>query len=166
MGPRLGDSLHDPYGGLDAKTRPQGLFWRRCTTRKTCKIDLKWRKVPCERMVLFCSDASDSVRPSRRPFWQPACPFWASGDHFWPSKAPAPTGSVAVSSLSGRPAAAAGMLPWARGLEVLSRRPFWRLAHKKSGRSRGAAKKSGTHAKLHKESAGCETRTHDSFMTE
>ncbi len=24
LGPRLGDPLHDPYGGLDAETRPQG----------------------------------------------------------------------------------------------------------------------------------------------
>jgi hypothetical protein len=60
--------------------------------------------------------------------------------HFWPQGTTfnfAPPGSVAVSSLSGRPAAAAGMLPWARGLAVLSRRPFWRLVHKKSGRSPG-----------------------------
>ena len=123
MGPRLGNLLHDLFGGLDAWTRPQGLFWRRCT------IDLKWKKVACEHMVLFCSDASDSVRPSRGPFWQPACPFLASGDHFRPCQGPAPTDAVAV--YPGRPAAAAGMMPWARGLAFLSRLPIWCLAHKK-----------------------------------
>ena len=138
-------------------------------------------------MVLFCSHGSDSARPSRLPFCQPACPFLASRDHFRPSKAPAPTGSVAVSSLSGRPAAAAGMIllrqvrlqyhPCPAGLP----QPLgcclgpeaWRSSLddpsgawciKKVAGARGAAKKFGTHAKLHRESAGCETRTHDSFM--
>ncbi len=80
-------------------------------------------------MVSFCSYGSDPVRQSRRPFWQPACPFLASGDHFWPCQGPAPTGAAAVSP--GRPTAAAGVMPWARGLAFLSRRPIWRLAHKK-----------------------------------
>ena len=70
-------------------------------------------------MVMVCSHGSDSVRPSRRPFWQLACPFLASGDHFRTFRSPAPTGAAAVSSSSGRSAAAAGMLPWARGLAVL-----------------------------------------------
>ena len=80
-------------------------------------------------MVSFCSDGSYPVRPSRRTLWQPTCPFSASGDHFRPCQGPSPTGAVAVSS--GRPAAAAGVMPRARGLAFLSRRPIWRLAHKK-----------------------------------
>ena len=69
MGPSLGgplQSLHDPYGGLealDAESRPQGtVFGGAAPIAKLDKI--KWRKVPCDRMVLFCSNGSDSVRPS------------------------------------------------------------------------------------------------------
>jgi hypothetical protein len=39
------------------------------------------------------------------------------------SEAPAPAGEVVVSSLPGRPAAAAGMLPWARGFAILYTTP-------------------------------------------
>jgi hypothetical protein len=79
-------------------------------------------KVPYELMVLFCSDwseSSDSVKPSRRAFWQPACPFLAFGDHFRPCEAPALTGAFAVSSLPALPATAPGMMPRARGFEIL-----------------------------------------------
>ena len=63
MGPSLGGPLHDPYGGLDAESRPQGTgFGGAAPIAKLDKI--KWRKVPCDRMVLFCSDGSDSVRLS------------------------------------------------------------------------------------------------------
>ena len=62
MGPSFGGPLHDPYGGLDAESRPQGtVFGGAAPIAKLDKI--KWRKVPCDRMVLFCSDGSDSVRP-------------------------------------------------------------------------------------------------------
>ena len=93
-------------------------FWRRCTTRKTSEIKGWFRASICH-MVLFCSDGSDPVRPSRRPFWQPASPCLASWGRFWPCQTPAPTDAVAVSSHSGRPATAAGVLPWARGLAIL-----------------------------------------------
>jgi hypothetical protein len=43
----------------------------------------------------------------------------APWNHFRPCEAPAPTGAVAVFSLPGQPAAAAGMLPWARGFAIL-----------------------------------------------
>ncbi len=43
----------------------------------------------------------------------------APWDHFCPCEAPAPTGAVAVSSLPGQPATAAGMLPWALGFAIL-----------------------------------------------
>ena len=42
------------------------------------------------------------------------------------------------------PSTASGMLPWARGLAILSRRPFWRLAHIKKvrpGQGPGAQQK-------------------------
>ncbi len=51
--------------------------------------------------------------------WQQACPSLASWDDFRPCGAPAPTGVVAVSSLPGQRAAAAGMLSWARGFAIL-----------------------------------------------
>jgi hypothetical protein len=67
-----------------------------------------------------CSwDRSNCVHPSWLPFWQQACPSLASWDLFRPCEAPAPAGAVAVSSLPGQPAAAAGMLPWARGFAIL-----------------------------------------------
>ncbi len=75
--------------------------------------------IPILHACHSCWDGSDPMRLSRRPFWQPACPFLASWDHFHPCEAPAPTGAGAVSSLPGRPAAAAGMLPWARGFAIL-----------------------------------------------
>ena len=65
------------------------------------------------------SDRCEYVLPSRRPFWQQACPFLASWDHFRLCMPPTPTGDDAVSSLSCQPATATGMLPWARGLAVL-----------------------------------------------
>jgi len=120
MGPRLCDPLHDPRGGLHADYQPRGtVVGGAARLAKPVKSMSKWRKVPCERMVSFCSDGSDAVRPSRRPLWQPACPFLASWDHFRQCQGPAPAGAVVVSSLPGRPAAAAGMLPWARGFAIL-----------------------------------------------
>jgi hypothetical protein len=59
------------------------------------------------------------MRPSRRPFWQPACSFLVSWNQFCTCEAPAPAGVVVVSLLPGLPAAAAGMLPWARGFAIL-----------------------------------------------
>jgi hypothetical protein len=36
-----------------------------------------------------------------------------------------------IFGLPGRPATATGVMPWARSFAFLSRRPIWRLAHKK-----------------------------------
>ena len=66
MGPSLGGPLHDLYGGLDAESQRQGtVFGGAALIAKPDKI--KWRKVPCDdcdRMVFFCSDGSNSARPS------------------------------------------------------------------------------------------------------
>ena len=98
MGPRLGSPLHDPYDVLDAESRPPETVFGGAAPRKTGKNQFaKWRKVPCDRMVLICSNGPVSLRPSRGPCWQQACPFLASGDHFRPCQPPAPTGAVALS---------------------------------------------------------------------
>ncbi len=44
--------------------------------------------------------------------------FRGLGQDSDPSEYPAPTGAVAASSLPGRPATAAGVLPWARGCQA------------------------------------------------
>ena len=98
MGQRLCDPPHDPRGCLHADYQPRGtVVGGAARLAKPVKSMSKWRKVPCERMVSFCSDGSDAVRPSRRPLWQPACPFLASWDHFRQCQGPAPAGAVAVS---------------------------------------------------------------------
>ena len=99
MGPRLGSPLHDPYDGLDAESRPPGTVFGGAAplTKPVKNQTAKWRKVPCDRMILFCSVGPASVRPSRGPCWQQPCSFLASGDHFWPCQAPAPTGAAAFS---------------------------------------------------------------------
>jgi hypothetical protein len=49
--------------------------------------------VPVLHPCHSCWDRSDPMHPSRRPFWQHACPFLASWDHFRPCEVPAPTGA-------------------------------------------------------------------------
>jgi hypothetical protein len=101
--------------------------------------------------LTLCARLDDPSGSLHAQFW----PLLVQWDHFRPSKAPAPTSAVAgprpdkcgcrlaVSSLSGRPAAAAVMLPWAQGLAVLSRRPFWHLVHKTNVRPRPPQQKLG-----------------------
>ena len=70
--------------------------------------------------------------------------------------------SHGIFGLPCRPAAAAGVMPWARGLAFLSRRPIWCLAHKKNSAYRAGARCA---AKIHCaqnhvfQFAGCETQT-------
>ena len=173
--PRLLGSCHGPeaWPSSSRPVRRPGCrvsasgdcFWRRCTTHKTSKNQTaKWRKVPCDRMILFCSVGPASVRPSRGPCWQQACSFLASGDHFWPCQAPAPTGAAAFSRTCKRATTlptgvgavrtckrvtvAAGMSP-----EKIKMRP---------GRRPGLQQKSGKMALF---PAGSETRTQVSSVT-
>ena len=117
MGQRLCDPLHDPRGSLHADYQPRGtVFGGAAQVAKPVKSMSKWRKVPCERMVSFCSDGSDAVCPSKRPLWQPACPFLASWDHFRQCQGPAPAGAVAVSLVC--PASRPPPLEWCSGPEA------------------------------------------------
>ncbi len=75
--------------------------------------------VPVRHACHSSWDRSAPMRPSRRPIWQPACPFLVTWNHFCTCEAPAPAGAVVILSLPGRPAAAAGMLPWAQGFAIL-----------------------------------------------
>ena len=75
---------------------------------------------------------------------KPIFGFRVGGPH---SAVPGPRPDRCGCSIFGlpcRPASAAGVMPWARGLAFLSRRPIWRLAHKKmlrTGRGPGAQQK-------------------------
>ena len=72
-----------------------GLFWWCCTTHKTSKNQFE-NGERLHVIARYCF-ALMGLPLCRGPFWQQACPFLVSGDHFWQCQAPAPTGAVALS---------------------------------------------------------------------
>jgi hypothetical protein len=85
----MGPILSSPLNCLFSKSLPQrSLFSGAAPLAKPVKIIRQWRKSPCERIVLSCSDASKSVHPSRRSFWRPACHFFGLRATFGSARPP------------------------------------------------------------------------------